>query len=149
MINKEQYSHIANLIAEIQDLGDLSLLPLVCVRDTLFNADINPRERYRREFFALLDATYSFLATNHSVPNQPLQNVVSSLNRHVLEKYEYDDINEFLDAENITVPKSFADISKYVGYPINSYSTESQGTNWENILDLWTLQDYYWEIWGG
>ena len=149
MINKDQYIHIANLVAEIQDLGDLSLAPLSFVKETLFGADINPQDRFRREFFTVTSATYSFLATNYSSPNQAMQGFVRSLNQHVLDTYGYSAIEEFLIAEQVVVPQSFADISTYIGFPIdNSLIGVSPPTYWQDFQDFWPLQGAHWDIWG-
>ena len=93
-------------------------MPLLCVKNRLFEADINARERFRREFFCLVDATYAYLASHYGAPNPPMQDFVKALNQHILDFYGTETIDDFLVSENVTVPQTFADISAYVGYPI-------------------------------
>ncbi len=118
MITKDQYQEIASLVSNIQNYGGLALGPLLDVKDSLLTADINPAERYRREFFAVLSSTYAFVASHYGVPNAPMQNFVRSLNQHVLDFYGTKTIDEFLVDNNFRVPQTFADISAYVGFPI-------------------------------
>lgn len=149
MINKDQYIHISNMVAEIQDLGDSSIIPLICVKNTLFSADISPQDRYRREFFSMTSATYSFLATNHAAPNQPIRDFVRSLNQHILDMYNYTSIEQFLIAQDIVVPQSFADISTYVGFPINnSLIGQIKPIYWQDFQNVWSFEGASWDIWG-
>lgn len=118
--------------------------PLSDVKTSLFSADINPRDRYRREFFAVLDATYAFVASHYAVPNAPMQNFVRALNQHVLDFYGTKTIDEFLVDNNFRVPQTFADVSTYVGFPITEVLTDS-ADNWERFNATWESLSSYWD----
>ena len=139
MIGTATYRHITEVLAEIQDLGDLALEGLLCSRDALFAADVNPRERFRRELFAMMDNTYSFIALKHIRANTSLLNMTKALNDHVLDfygdLYGYTTIDEFLNDQYLEVPTSFASLSNFIGYGITSIGDKS--AKWEDIGDNW------------
>lgn len=140
------YRYMTEILAEMQDLGDEALPPLLCVRDQLFLAEINPRERYRREFFAMLDNTYSFIALNHTVPDSTIISMVQSLTNHILRNYGniygYETLDEFLSGQYLEVPQTFADICRYIGIKVSEVGDKA--ANWEDIDNNW--EDIYVDI---
>lgn len=152
MIGTANYRYMTETLSEIQDLGDEALTPLFCVRDAILTSDSNPRERFRRELFSLLDATYAYVATRHIIPDVSMIGMVKSLNDHVLEyygaEYGYDTMDEFLIDQYLEVPQTFADISRWIGYDINEIGDKA--ANWNDIDDNWEDIDLEYELigWG-
>lgn len=145
MINKTQYIRIADYVSNIQQFGGLALGPLLDVKETLQTADINPRDRFRREFYAALNATYYYISSAYAVPNGPMREFVRALNQHVLDFYGTATIDEFLVDNNIRVPQTFADISTYVGFPITEVLEDSP-ENWEMFDVNWEDVDEFWDM---
>jgi len=147
MIGTYSYRLITEVLSEVQDLGDEALQSLLCVRTLLLNASINPRDHYRRELYAMLDNTYAYIATKHTIPSSPMISVVKSLNDHVLrfygEEYGYTDLDEFLADQYLQVPQTFADLSRWIGYEITEIGDKS--ANWEDIDDNWEDVDLDWD----
>lgn len=147
MIGTSSYRYVTEVLAEMQDLGDEALPPLLCVRDALLTSDINPRERFRRELYAMLDNTYAYIAARHTVPDAAMIGMVKSLNDHVLryygEEYGYETMDEFLIDQYLQVPQTFADISNWIGYDISQIGVKA--ANWEDIDDRWEDVDLLYE----
>jgi hypothetical protein len=147
MIGTASYRYVTEILAEMQDLGDEALPPLLCVRDSLLSSDINPRERFRREMYAMLDNTYAYIASRHIVPDRAMIGMVKSLNDHVLkyygDQYGYETLDEFLTDQYLDVPVTFADISKWIGYDVSRIGLRS--ARWEDIDDLWEDIDFLYE----
>jgi hypothetical protein len=47
------------------------------------------------------------------------QTAISSLNNHILTRGGYSNINQYLTAEEVEVPQTFADLSSLAGFPID------------------------------
>lgn len=147
MIGTSSYRQVTEMLSEIQDLGDEALVPLLCVRESLLNADINARERFRREFYAMLDNTYSYIAVKHTVPSSSMISVVKSLNDHVLNfygnEYGYETLDQFLIDQYLQVPQTFAQLSRWIGYDVEEIGDKS--ASWEDISDNWEDVDLDWD----
>lgn len=139
MIGTASYRYVTEILAEMQDLGDEALTPLLCVRDALLSADINPRERFRRELYSMLDNTYAYIAAKHTVPDRSMIGMVKSLNDHVLKYYGnefgYQTLDEFLIGQYLDVPQTFADISNWIGYDVTRIGLRS--ASWQDVEDDW------------
>ena len=48
------------------------------------------------------------------------QTAISALNNHILTRGGYSNINQYLAAEGIDVPQTFADLSSLAGFPIDA-----------------------------
>ncbi len=150
MIGTSNYRFITEVIAESHDLGRESLPFFIDIRNSLFNADINTNERFRREIFAQINNTYSFIFLKHVVADSPMRNFVKSLNQHVLkyygEEYGYETMDEFLEDQFLEVPQTFASISKLVGFNITKIGDKS--ASWEDMNSNWEDIDLNWEYIG-
>lgn len=150
MIGTASYRYVTDLIAEIQDLGDEALTPLLCVRENLLISDINPREMFRRNLYAMLDNTYAYIATRHTIPSTTTIGFVQSLNNHVLrlygDQYGYETMDQFLIDQYLQVPQTFGDISNWIGYKITEIGDKA--ANWIDIDDDWTDVDIDWDLIG-
>lgn len=147
MIGTSNYRYATEVLAEMQDLGDEALTPLLCVRDALLTSNSNPREYYQRGLYAMLDSTYSYIATKHTIPDSSMRGMVKSLNDHVLRyygnEYGYSSIDEFLLGQYLQVPRTFADISNWIGYDISEIGEKA--ARWEDVDENWEDVDLLWE----
>ena len=147
MIGTASYRYATVIVGEAQDLGDLALGGLLCQRDKLFESNINPRERFRRELFASLSATYGLIAQKHIRANFDMLQFVKALNDHVLvqygEEYGYETLDEFLVDQFIEVPATYAALSEFIGYTITEIGDKA--ANWEDIDANWEDIDIDWD----
>tara|TARA_B100000614_G_scaffold262909_1_gene300772 strand:+ start:236044 stop:236508 length:465 start_codon:yes stop_codon:yes gene_type:complete len=147
VIGTANYREATEVIAEAQELGDLAFAGLLCMRDRLFEGKINPRDRFRRELYANMNATYSLIANRHIRANQSMIQFVKALNDHILvqygNEYGYETLDEFLVDQYLQVPTTFASISAFIGYSITEIGDKA--ANWEDIDDNWEDVDLNWD----
>ena len=150
MIGTASYRDATEVIAEALELGDLAFAGLLCMRDRLFEGSINPRDRFRRELYAKLNATYSLIANRHVLANKSIVQFVKALNDHVLREYGdiygYKSLDEFLIGQYLEVPATYAALSEFIGYSITQIG--DKGANWEDINDNWENISLNWELIG-
>jgi hypothetical protein len=115
LIGTYDYRVITESISEAYDLGKQSLAPLVCMYNTLQNTDINVNEYHRKNLESFLRQTYSYIIYKHLDNQQSLFSTVRELNAYMLEKYNYQTLDEFLIDQLIEVPLTYAILSEQVG----------------------------------
>lgn len=64
--------------------------------------------------------TYFVNTENYLTNPFSLYPAVVALQQHVLQRGNYDNINEYLENEELIVPEQWADLSAQAGYPIDS-----------------------------
>lgn len=147
MIGTATYRHITEVLAESQDLGDLALEGLFCARDSLFSANINTRERFRKELFSYMNNTYSYILTKHIRADRSLMAMTTAINNHALEfygkEYGYETMDEFLLDQYLEAPTSFAALSNFVGFGITIIGDKA--ARWQDIGDGWDSVDITWD----
>jgi len=62
--------------------------------------------------------SYQITLSNNTIPTH-LLSATSVLQQHIIDNTSYTDINDWLRAENILVPETFAEISEAAGWPID------------------------------
>jgi hypothetical protein len=141
-IGTYDYRVIVDSISEAYDLGKEALYPLTCAWNNIENADINTRQRQKTELQSYLRRTYALIIFKHldSSHQQSLLNAISALNNHVLDKYGeaygYQDLDEFLIDQFLSVPITYALLSTAAGQTITIVG-ESRA-RWKDINILWS-----------
>jgi len=144
MIGTGSYRYATEIIGESQDLGDLALDGLLCQRDRLFESNINPRERFRRELFASLSATYGLIAQKHIRANPVMLKMVKALNDHVLTEYDFLTLDEFLSSNYIEVPPTYGALSRFIGYAVTEEG-DKNGSYEDIDIDTWDIVNTDWD----
>lgn len=151
MIGTASYKMITDILGEAQQLGIDALEPLVCMITNLQSMDISRSERYRNALFGSIVSTYSLILNKHASLNQPMIDAVRSINEHVLDKYGteygYSTLDEFLLDQYIEADATFASISRFLGFDINTVGNKA--ARWKDIDDDWENVDIKWENLGG
>jgi hypothetical protein len=151
MIGTASYKMITDILGEAQKLGIDALDPLVCMITNLQSMDISKSERYRDVLFGSIVSTYSLILNKHASLNQPMINAVRSINQHVLDKYGaeygYLTLDDFLLDQYIEVDATFASMSRFLGFNINTVGTKA--ARWRDISDQWQNVDIKWGKLGG
>ena len=142
MIGTVSYKIVADTLGESQQLGIDALEPLNCMISNLQSMRISRTERYRNVLFNSIVSTYSLIANKHANLNQDMINSVRSLNDHILNKYGYETIDEFLIDQYIEVNPVFASMSRFLGYEVNEVGEKS--ARWKEIDDVWANVDISW-----
>lgn len=142
MIGTKTYKILTDILGEAQELGDLSLEGMLDIKESLKTIDANPLERYRRQLFAFNASTYSYIASKHIRMNKSLKQMVLSINNHVLNKYQNESIDEFLEEQYIAVSPSYASLSGFIGENITKIGSDSG--NWEDIGDFYSEVSLNW-----
>lgn len=139
MIGTYDYVITAEAISEAYDLGQQSLAPLICMFNKLQSSDVNPKQRQKTELESYIRTTYAYIILNHLTNQQTLLNTVKSLNAHVLkyygEIYGYENLDDFLSGQYLSVPITYASLSRQVGYPITVVG--EYGFTFADIIALW------------
>jgi hypothetical protein len=147
MIGTVSYRFATEIISEAQDLGELAWDGLICQKEKLFESNINTRERFRRELFASLSATYGLIAQKHIRSNPVMLQMVKALNDHVLVEYDFLTLDEFLVDNYMEVPPTYAALSRFIGYTVTEEGTKSAFYT-DITPDTWDIVDLNWELLG-
>lgn len=119
MIGTANYRTATEILAECRDLSFEALGPLLSMRRTLADSDVNPQDRSRLHLNAVIESTYSHIVAKHCRPSQKTLNAVRALNKHVLKYYNHSTLDSFLQEQYLEVPSSYAFLSQLAGYPVS------------------------------
>lgn len=125
MIGSGTFREISEKISEGYSLGIESLQFLTNSKDILSNSNINEQDYQKKSVISIINATYSNIVIRHINPNRKLINAVKSLNKHVLEKYVCDNLDQFLESQYIEVPEYYAYLSGIAGYDVSRIGSAS------------------------
>lgn len=120
MTVQEFYQKVSDLIDSSQARGDDMYYYLLKMKDILENSEINNNDLDAKMLIASIDSTINIINDYHIEYSKEVLIFVRNLQKTILNKYNYKNINEFLENNMILVGNIFADISNSAGYPINS-----------------------------
>ena len=114
LISYSDYRNLADQLADARDsMASISTYALDAVYDVVMLQDVDQEIDLLYEFWD----TYVLSTESFGIPSS-LLTAVRALQKHVLVRGGYDDIDDYLTDVGGTVPQSFADMSEAAGYPV-------------------------------
>lgn len=126
-------------ISEMFDLGVLSLESLYGMNQDLQLSRANTNSTAFADLQNAIIHTYGFILNRHINNIPSIIDAVVSLNLHIRDTYgvlyEYQNMDEFLLDQYLSVPVTYADLANYAGFSITVIG--SRKGLWQDVDDLW------------
>lgn len=116
-IKGKQYELISNNLGKSNKVNYDIAFSIGNVLSVFISNNLRTSNIEKQILMRAISDTYFTLIGEYSVLSDQLKSMVIALQEHVLKEYE--SIDSFLSANNLTVTQDFASLSSSLGYPIS------------------------------